>query len=101
MGRCARRTRKIVKSIASELTPAGVRFIADTVNVLEGTDWESQQKREMAVSIVKARFSALKIEAREVAIRAGVEAAVAALKDGAEAIADLGDPDHDEDPSQI
>lgn len=96
MGKCARRTKKIVKAIAKELTPPGVRLIATIVEIVATTDWTNSDKRERAVEMASGALKAAGTEAKEVAIRAAVEASVAALKQGQDALAELGEPDEDD-----
>lgn len=91
MGKCSQRTKKVVKAIAAELSPAGIKLIGSIVGALETTNLDNVAKRRAAYETVKAAFATFKIEAGENAIRAGIEAAVAALKQGVEALAELGE----------
>lgn len=93
MGACAKRTKKIVKGIARELTPVGVALIGDIVGIVATTDWSNDEKRRAAVDMAQGSLKGRGIEARESAIRATVEAAVTALKDGESALAELGQAD--------
>jgi len=93
MGRCAKRTKRIVKTIAKSLTPVGVKLVGTVVGLVATTDWSNEQKREAAVAMAKGAIKEAGIEAKETAIRATVEVAVAALKDGQEALEDLGELD--------
>jgi len=90
MGACAKRTKKIIKGIAKQLTPLGVALIGDIVGLVATTEWSSDKKREDAVDMAKGAFEARAIQAKETAIRATVEIAVAALKEGQDALNDLG-----------
>lgn len=96
MGACKKRTIKIAKTIARALSPVGVRLIGDIVGIVASTDWTNEQKRENAVDLAKGALETRGIEARESIVRAAVEASVVALKDGAEALAELGAPDDDD-----
>ena len=96
MGACGRRVKSIVKGVARELTPVGVALIGDIVGITAETDWTNDEKRENAVALAKSALRQRGIEARESAIRAGVEGAVTALKDGQEALAELGQMDDDD-----
>lgn len=100
MGRCAKRTKKIVKGIAKTLTPVGVALIGDVVDIVATTDWTNDQKRERAVELAKGALDSRHIEAKEVMIRAAVEGSVVALKEGREALKELGQPD-EEDENEI
>ena len=100
MGACKRRTVKIVKAIAKELAPPGVRLIGSIVEIVATTEWTNEEKRERAVEMAKGALKNAGNEAREVAIRAAVEASVVALKDGQEALAELGQVDA-EDAAEI
>lgn len=93
MGACSTRTKKIVKQIAAELTPIGVKMIGDIVGQLQTTNLDSATKRAAALAAVQASFKAAAITAKETAIRAGIEAAVTALKQGQDALAELGAAD--------
>lgn len=93
MGRCARRVKSIAKSFQRQLTPVGVKLIGDLVGIVAETDWTSDEKRERAVDMAKAQLKARGIEAKETAIRAAIEASVAALKEGQAALAELGQGD--------
>ena len=90
---CKQRTVKIAKRFAQMLTPIAVRYIADTVGILEGTDWSNDEKREIAVTLGRSRLNQLGLDAKEGAIRVAVEVAVDALKEGADALGELGDDD--------
>ena len=90
MVRCARRTKKIIKTIGKSLTPVGVKLIGDVVGLVATTDWSNDQKREAAVDMAKGALKAAGNEAKETAIRATVEVAVSALKQGETALAELG-----------
>jgi hypothetical protein len=96
MGVCKKRTIKIAKTIARALTPAGVRLIGDIVGIVASTDWANSEKRKNAVDMASGALKVRGIEARESIIRAAVEASVVALKDGAEALAELGAADEDD-----
>jgi hypothetical protein len=87
---CKQRTVKIAKSLAAQLAPPVVRFAADMVGLLQTTDWSNDAKRETAVTLTKARASQLGQEVKESAIRVAVEVAVNALKEGTEALEELG-----------
>ena len=93
MGRCAKRTKRIVKAIAMSLTPVGVKLIGQVVGLVATTDWSNEAKREAAVDMARGAIKAAGVEAKETAIRATVEVAVAALKDGQEALDELGSID--------
>lgn len=100
MGRCAKRTKKIIKAFARELTPIGVRLIGDAVGLASTTDWSNDEKRENAVAMARGAIKSRGLEAKETAIRAAVEMSVAALKQGQEALSELGKPD-EEDAAEI
>lgn len=93
MGACARRTKKIVKAIGKQLTPIGIALIGDIVGIVATTEWENDVKRETAVDMARGALKARAIEARETAIRATIEVAVSALKDGEDALRELGAAD--------
>lgn len=93
MGKCARRTKKIIKVIGKSLTPVGVGLIGNIVGLIAGTDWSNSEKRERAVDMAKAALREASITAKETAIRTVVEVSVAALKQGTDALADLGQLD--------
>ena len=95
MGRCARRTKKIIRVIAMSLTPIGVKLIGTVVGLVATTDWSNDEKREVAVDMARGAIKDAGIEAKETAIRTAIEVAVAALKDGSEALADLGELEAD------
>lgn len=93
MGRCMSATKKIVKAIATELSPIGMQFIGSIVGELDATNLDNPTKRAAAIAGTKAAFVHLKIDAQENAIRMGVEAAVRALKHGQDVLANLGAAD--------
>ena len=97
MGKCATRTKKIVKAIAKAVSPVGVALISDIVWQLESTDLTNRERRNAALAAIKVSFKEKKIEAGESAIRAVVEGAVTALKEGEDALRELGQPDHDDE----
>ena len=96
MGKCAKRTKSIIKHAARALTPIGIGLIGDIVGIVATTDWANDEKRENAVAMARGAFKARGIEARGNAIRLGVEAAVAALTQGQEALAELGTMEPDD-----
>lgn len=93
MGRCARRAKKVGKVIGRALTPMGVRLIGDIVGQIAGTDLSNEAKRDAAYAAIRASFKTAGIDAREHMIRLGQEYAVAALKQGSQALSDLGQAD--------
>ena len=93
MGACSKRVRKVVKTTAKALTPVGVGLIGTIVGELATTDLTNKAKREASEAAVKAAFKAAKIDARSHLINLGIETAVAALKEGEAALAELGDMD--------
>ena len=96
MGRCAKRTKRIVKGIAKGMTPIGMKLIGNIVGLVANTDWSNDEKRERSVEMGKAAIRQAGIDAKEYMIRASVEAAVAALKEGESALQELGAPDDDD-----
>lgn len=96
MGRCARRTKRIIRVIATSLTPIGVKLIGTIVGLVATTDWSNDAKREAAVDMARGAIKDAGIEAKETAVRTAIEVAVAALKDGQEALADIGTLDADD-----
>jgi len=96
MGRCVRRTKKVARIVAKQLTPIGMSLIADLVGITAHTDWSSAEKREIAVGMAQGGLKRAGIDAKEAAIRLAVEYAVNALKSSAEALDDLGQVDDDE-----
>ena len=66
-------------------------FIADTVGLLQNTDWTNHEKRAVAIKLAEAKMVQRGEEAKEGAIRAAIEISVGALKQGGTALAELGD----------
>ena len=91
MGKCARRVKRIGKTVARALTPVGVKLIADMVGIVQQTEWHSAQKRRAALDLSQAALRSRGIEARESLVRLAIETSVAALKEGEEALAELGE----------
>ena len=87
---CKRTSIKIGKLLLAAVSPAGFRFIANTVEIMEQTDWSNKAKRDLAIDLAKAEARTAGREIREGAIRAAVEISVAALKQGAEEVRSLG-----------
>lgn len=97
MGACGRRVKKIVKGIARELTPVGVGLIGQIVEIVATTEWTNEEKRERAVEMSKGALESALIDAKESAIRGTVELCVSTLKDGEEALRELGQADADDE----
>jgi len=93
VGRCGRRTKKIAKVVGRALSPVGVKLLADVTGLVASTDWTNDQKREASFELGRAALKQAGIEAKESFIRLGIETAVIALKDGQDALADLGQAD--------
>lgn len=97
---CKRRVVRIGKALARNMSPALIKFTAETVGLLGDTDWSNGERREIAVGLGKAKARQLGDDAKEVGIRMAVELAVAAVKDGLEALEDLGQDDSGETISE-
>lgn len=94
MGACARRTKRVVKAVAKQLAPEGIKIIGTVVGALADAKISNQEKRAVAVQVGQAVT-----DAKEWAVRAAVEAAVGALKDGEEKLrefSEVGQADQDE-----
>ncbi len=88
-GRCARRTKKIVRKIGRELKPIGIKLISGIVADLASRELTGPEKRSHAIERSRDALRNAGIQAGETAIRAMIEASVVALgTDGA--INDLG-----------
>jgi len=89
---CKKTTIRIGKFIAKAATPALVKFIGTTVGILnQMPEMTNDEKREFSVSMAMRRAAKDGLqEAKESVIRAVVEVAVVALKQGEDKLADLG-----------
>ena len=96
MGKCARRAKSIGRVVGKALTPIGVRLIGDIVGQIAGADLADKAKAEAAFAAAKVSLRQAGIDARDHMIRLTMEYAVAALKQGEAALADLGQMDDDD-----
>lgn len=95
---CKKATIRVGKVILQAVSPPGVRFITEMVQLLQETEWANDDRRRVAVELGRARLRQLgrdvEAEGTEAAIRATVEVAVMALKKAADQLDQLGqDPD--------
>lgn len=87
---CKRRMIGIGKKFAAQLAPPVIGFARDIVEVLATTDMTNDDKRGAAITLIKGKLATRGEEAQEGAIRTLIEVAVGALKEGTDALAELG-----------
>lgn len=85
MGKCAKRTKAIAKEILQQVKPHGIKIIGTIVASLADAKITNDEKRKLAVDVGMAVTGA-----KEAVVQVVVAASVAALKQGADALAELG-----------